>query len=257
VICRYDQRYYASNFGRFMSPDRYKASAGPRDPASWNRYSYVNNDPINALDPSWRWLCNPNMDCTPGGGGPFCAAGEGEGGPQDCTGGGGGGSSPPPPTITLQVIDMCVYPKGTSINPGTWTLEVEYQVYADGQPAKGNNTLTEDGVPKISENVSTISGGPIIGNGVWCLSTETCPEPGSLTSQGTFWDVLAGNGTASQSFMINGQSIKVIFSSSVGETSWTDTFNSKNKSISVGNGAVTGNSTTRLCGTKTGDPAPD
>jgi hypothetical protein len=44
------------NFGRFMSPDPYKASAGgpgdPRDPQSWNRYAYSKNDPITYNDPS-------------------------------------------------------------------------------------------------------------------------------------------------------------------------------------------------------------
>src|ERR1051326_4849671 len=33
-----DQRYYASTFGRFMTPDPYRASAGPSDSQSWNRY---------------------------------------------------------------------------------------------------------------------------------------------------------------------------------------------------------------------------
>jgi RHS repeat-associated protein len=46
-----DQRYYASNFGRFMSPDPYEASAGPKDPGSWNRYTYTRGDPINRADP--------------------------------------------------------------------------------------------------------------------------------------------------------------------------------------------------------------
>jgi RHS repeat-associated protein len=46
-----DQRYYASNFGRFMSPDPYKGSAGPKDPRSWNRYSYTRGDPANDNDP--------------------------------------------------------------------------------------------------------------------------------------------------------------------------------------------------------------
>jgi RHS repeat-associated protein len=45
-----DQRYYASNFGRFMSPDPYVASAGPSDPESWNRYAYTRGDPTNRLD---------------------------------------------------------------------------------------------------------------------------------------------------------------------------------------------------------------
>jgi RHS repeat-associated protein len=49
-----DQRYYASNFGRFMSPDRYRASAGPRDPRSWNRYAYTRGDPVNRFDRTGR-----------------------------------------------------------------------------------------------------------------------------------------------------------------------------------------------------------
>jgi RHS repeat-associated protein len=46
-----DQRYYANNFGRFMSPDRYVASGGASDPGSWNRYSYTRSDPVNRVDP--------------------------------------------------------------------------------------------------------------------------------------------------------------------------------------------------------------
>jgi RHS repeat-associated protein len=45
-----DQRYYANNFGRFMSPDRYAVSTGPGDPSSWNRYSYTRGDPANRFD---------------------------------------------------------------------------------------------------------------------------------------------------------------------------------------------------------------
>ncbi len=46
-----DQRYYASTFGRFVTPDPYKASGGPSDPGSWNRYVYVTGDPVNYYDP--------------------------------------------------------------------------------------------------------------------------------------------------------------------------------------------------------------
>jgi RHS repeat-associated protein len=45
-----DQRYYANNFGRFMTPDPYGGSRSPRNPTSWNRYSYVLGDPINGND---------------------------------------------------------------------------------------------------------------------------------------------------------------------------------------------------------------
>ncbi|MBS1859877.1 MAG: hypothetical protein JST11_31190, partial [Acidobacteria bacterium] len=46
-----DQRYYGVGTGRFGTPDPYKASAGVEDPSSWNRYSYVTNDPITFGDP--------------------------------------------------------------------------------------------------------------------------------------------------------------------------------------------------------------
>jgi len=46
-----DQRYHQPGMGRFVSADQYQASAGPRDPGSWNRYAYVGGDPINFKDP--------------------------------------------------------------------------------------------------------------------------------------------------------------------------------------------------------------
>jgi len=51
---RADQRYYASSYGRFNTADPYQASAGPSDPGSWNRYSYVGGDPVNNHD--WQGL---------------------------------------------------------------------------------------------------------------------------------------------------------------------------------------------------------
>jgi RHS repeat-associated protein len=57
-----DQRYYASNWGRFMSPDPYRASGGPSDPGSWNRYSYVEGDPVNFGDPRGTTICDENGD---------------------------------------------------------------------------------------------------------------------------------------------------------------------------------------------------
>jgi RHS repeat-associated protein len=47
-----DQRYYASSWGRFLTPDPYKASGGAEEPGSWNRYVYVVGDPVNLHDPS-------------------------------------------------------------------------------------------------------------------------------------------------------------------------------------------------------------
>jgi RHS repeat-associated protein len=45
-----NQRYYASTYGRFNTPDPYAGSAHPRNPLSWNRYSYVRGDPVNHSD---------------------------------------------------------------------------------------------------------------------------------------------------------------------------------------------------------------
>ena len=55
-----DQRYYASTYGRFNTADPYGASGGPSDPGSWNRYSYVEGDPINHLDR--QGLCTEDID---------------------------------------------------------------------------------------------------------------------------------------------------------------------------------------------------
>jgi RHS repeat-associated protein len=61
-----DQRYYSYQFGRFMTPDPYMASGGPRDPQSWNRYSYTRGDPINRFDPGGladQDPCGSNPNC--------------------------------------------------------------------------------------------------------------------------------------------------------------------------------------------------
>jgi RHS repeat-associated protein len=50
-------RYYASGIGRFLSVDRGgKSTADPARPMSWNRYAYVQNDPVNYNDPRGLFL---------------------------------------------------------------------------------------------------------------------------------------------------------------------------------------------------------
>ncbi|MDO8941627.1 MAG: RHS repeat-associated core domain-containing protein, partial [Desulfobacterales bacterium] len=44
-------RYYSSQMGRFLTADPYQASGGPANPGSWNRYAYVEGDPVNYHDP--------------------------------------------------------------------------------------------------------------------------------------------------------------------------------------------------------------
>jgi RHS repeat-associated protein len=55
-----DQRFYASTYGRFVTPD--PSSRGIRlvDPKSWNSYEYVGDDPVNLVDPNGESWCSPN-----------------------------------------------------------------------------------------------------------------------------------------------------------------------------------------------------
>jgi len=45
-------RYYHSGFGRFTSADPYVSPAALANPQGWNRYAYVEGDPVNKLDPA-------------------------------------------------------------------------------------------------------------------------------------------------------------------------------------------------------------
>jgi RHS repeat-associated protein len=47
-----DNRYYSNAYGRFMTPDPDGASARTNNPQSWNRYPYVQGDPVNSNDPT-------------------------------------------------------------------------------------------------------------------------------------------------------------------------------------------------------------
>jgi RHS repeat-associated protein len=47
-------RYNSSSLGRFMSPDPFNIAGDfvdSQDPQHWNMYSYVLNNPVNAVDP--------------------------------------------------------------------------------------------------------------------------------------------------------------------------------------------------------------
>ncbi|MEK6288882.1 MAG: RHS repeat-associated core domain-containing protein [Acidobacteriota bacterium] len=54
-------RQHSGNVGRFMTADPYKPSAYLIDPESWNRYSYVQNDPVNFTDPTGLFMLAPRF----------------------------------------------------------------------------------------------------------------------------------------------------------------------------------------------------
>ncbi len=80
-------RNYSPSAGRFMQFDPYRGSSNSSDPQSWNRYSYVRNDPVNRVDPL---------------------------GLDDTSAPPPGGSSPPPPSVPPESINV---PAGAGFPP--------------------------------------------------------------------------------------------------------------------------------------------
>lgn len=71
-------RSYVPGVGRFNSADPYEESGSQFGPQSWNRYAYVENDPIHNVDPQGLNLKAPNPESpdpcgTPSGGSGDCA----------------------------------------------------------------------------------------------------------------------------------------------------------------------------------------
>jgi RHS repeat-associated protein len=60
----FGERYYASTQGRFISVDPLGASAIVSDPQSFNRYTYVLNNPLKYVDPDGLDAKNPWADLT-------------------------------------------------------------------------------------------------------------------------------------------------------------------------------------------------
>ena len=90
-----DQRYHNPGTGRFLTPDPYRAlstgAADPATPGSWNKYSYTQGDPINAID------SHGTEQCVDPDGNPCYEDPCDDGDWEDCDCGGPGGGGPPPP----------------------------------------------------------------------------------------------------------------------------------------------------------------
>ncbi|NMB99270.1 MAG: RHS repeat-associated core domain-containing protein [Thermoanaerobaculaceae bacterium] len=54
-------RFYSSSIGRFLRPDPLMRSAKLEEPQSWNRYSYVENNPIAFVDPTGELISLANL----------------------------------------------------------------------------------------------------------------------------------------------------------------------------------------------------
>jgi RHS repeat-associated protein len=163
-----DQRFYASTYGRFNTPDPYKASGFTTDPASWNRYAYTRGDPINRVDRTGRFS---NESCGSDGGPANCTidtgtgSGTGSGGGlcdpgssfydtntcQGGTGGPGDDSHPPPPQWYLDVGFTPVL-DGSRAGAGAYNHLYIWIHLAGVVPGtvNGTNSIVLDGGPSAS-----------------------------------------------------------------------------------------------------------
>ena len=120
-------RYYSSQFGRFMSPDPLGGDVS--DPQSLNRYAYVTNSPLSAIDPSGMDGCviDGFADCvlTFDGGG---SGSSGDGG-RAFDGGGSAGEG----TIDLCGIVDCGFGGGSGLPgpPSSAGLAAEQSFFSD------------------------------------------------------------------------------------------------------------------------------
>jgi RHS repeat-associated protein len=233
-------RYYSSGLGRFLSADPYTASGGPAVPQSWNRYAYVQGDPINWIDPSGRDVIDPeqcfeagiwdaSIDCGDGDSFGFL------------------GYSSPPPLSQNQIVSIfrsavaaaatawllanesrtsantsiptylkekseCWFPDSGagSVQSATYTLFVTYQILnQNGQPIDGSAL---SGV-SITEGIYPLSGALSPGP-PWRYGTKY-----GIQQDGTFTDLLSSGGlpsfpnyiTAFQTFTAGGTIAGVSF----------------------------------------------
>ena len=221
-------RSYANSQGRFLAPDPLEGVVG--DPQSWNRYAYVENDPINLSDPSgqgfWEDLVNAFEDlfavlsggeismndgysggpCTPDGCGGFnnwsvTSTVITEIGAAVCaagvcyTGGGGGGAGPGSGggwgTNTAESTGSYPDSGGSAPTGGGPPGDQGTGNPSDGQgPTNGGATSTASG-PNPTPGGGTISNPS--GGGIWdeCGASATCM--GGLAAASNF---VAGAGDA-------------------------------------------------------------
>jgi RHS repeat-associated protein len=166
-------RYYTRTWGRFLSPDPYVASGGPADPGSWNRYAYVQGDPVNYGDPgglfaTGTWDGIPGryeistFDC-------LARIHMGFMSIAVCAGAGGvgempraeqrGGTYDPISPSHLVVMDDC-YVKESLESGGKAQRNIFYRLYnASGSPSSGF-TITEHLEGDVPISGSTSSGPP-------------------------------------------------------------------------------------------------
>ena len=163
-------RYFASTQGRFTSTDPLQASARNGTPQSWNRYSYVLNNPLNLIDPSGLEDDNPQD-------------------PKKKD------QQPKPAETPLPNVTVTTSTAREAIN-GTIPMAnvpLDDGTYATGVVAPLTITVTDQsGKPlaglTVSETNKVIEAEP-------ALSLKENPKTVTTDSNGSFTDVVGGNST--------------------------------------------------------------
>jgi RHS repeat-associated protein len=196
-------RYYTRTWGRFLSPDPYVASGGPADPGSWNRYAYVQGDPVNWTDEAGLFRHCPRGDGCRVDTDPFYDSQNGGAetrivGHESNTGRGGGGTAPPavPGWVPYAVADL-MKPQLCGVNPITNTpgfANVSSGVTGELRPGKGGDgRFGSSRAPARTHQGIDISGLPGETN-VYAAVGGTVLSAGEIRGYGLTVTVQAENG---------------------------------------------------------------
>jgi RHS repeat-associated protein len=181
-------RYYSSQWGRFLSPDPAMSSVRMKNPQSWNRYAYAVDDPVNRSDPSG---LGSSPDC--GADDVFCIM------LADDDGGGGGGADIGPSTVISDDSgNQTVVPDTLPCVSGgcTYTVTPTFDVSLNpaAQTVLGQAGTETQGLPGL---IATGTGAAIIGAVGLPALIGAIGTTGTVAAAGTV-GVAAAEGPAGQ-----------------------------------------------------------
>jgi RHS repeat-associated protein len=193
-----DQRYYNSGMGRFWSPDPLGLnSADPTNPISWNRYLYVNGEPVNTSDREGLDPDSDDPDCPPNPCAPYPLPEDGLAVPRPCPGPVGPPPPPPPPAPSCSFSVIVeggagghhlpfAYHTAIQVDYGNG-IDIDYEAFPVAKTASQNpNNLNRYfGGSWLNKSQTT---GSVQGTVEYTQSgTSVCPEDAAITAAFASW----------------------------------------------------------------------